>query len=164
MAICDFCLANVFQQNWRSDRPKQDHHANFYGWKDSVLNSCMICTLLLEHIRTAVQGLEGENAERKRATPGEAADKEIRTTTSEELLVDWLLRMEDTLEVLFPLYTTRIKDAGGREAWRVRFQPVDESLKCDGRDTALPTQDFLVYATDCKLLRAPVDYCLGLTV
>lgn len=147
-AICDFCLANIFEPDLKADRPESDHHTDCECWITSVLGSCMICTLLLERIRTAVHDLEKGEVEQKRYCPGKAEDKRIRTTIGEELLVEWFIKMRRKVEISYPLYKSHIQDAGGREAWRVKFEPVVGSLVWDGSSVALQRQNFLIYAAD----------------
>jgi hypothetical protein len=150
-AICDFCLANIFEPDLQANRPKSDHHTECERWITSVLGSCMICILLLEHIRTAVHELEDEGVEQKRYRPGKAEDKRIRATTGEELLVEWFKTVRRKLEISYPLYKSHIQDAGGREAWRVKFEPVAGSLTRGGLSVALRKQNFLIYAADCEV-------------
>lgn len=152
MAICGFCLENIFQKDWQAQRLRTDHNKGFASWDKSVDESCIICTLLLEHLRTAVQELKGEEAEQKLTRPGKSADKEIRDTEGERLLVEWFRKMEHKLEPSYPLYTTHIQEAWGRETWRVKFQPVVGILRCNDSDGSLRTQNFLVYAADCECL------------
>jgi hypothetical protein len=124
----------------------------------------MICTLLLEHVRTAVHELEGKETQQDRVRPGKAEDMKIRNTTCEELLVEWFEEMQHKLEPSYPLYESHIQDAGGREAWRVRFEPIVGSLRCDGLSVTLQTQSFLIYAADCEIFPTtwipyPAQFC-----
>jgi hypothetical protein len=150
-AICDFCLLKLSEPDLQVNRAISDHHTESDCWIKAVSGSCMICTLLLEHMRTTVHDLEGKKTEQQRVRPGRAVDKKIRSTACEELLVEWFEKTRSRLEFSYPLYQSHIQDAGGREVWRIRFEPVIGSLRCDGLPVTLPTQSFLFYAADCEI-------------
>ena len=119
----------------------------------------MICTLLLEHVQVAVHESEGKQAEQVRVRPGETVDKKIRSTMGEELLVEWFEEMRHRLKLSYPLYRIHVQDAGGREAWRIKFEPIVGSSRYNGSDITLPVQYFLVYAADCQFSRKLIQPC-----
>ncbi|KAI9710261.1 MAG: hypothetical protein M1820_002755 [Bogoriella megaspora] len=71
------------------------------------------------------------------------------TNSSEKMLIDWAKRESAILHIKFPVYQARIQDAGGREAWALKFQP-RSGLSLAQDPLNLTKQSFFVYAADCR--------------
>ncbi|KAI9685013.1 MAG: hypothetical protein M1822_005405 [Bathelium mastoideum] len=168
MAICEYCSEQLFHVPWLPGEGQRDHHATLDGWTKSVEAACTICTLLFEHFKTAIQTIKKDTTFKKddkrpsklekhaelntsvdHLQDGKERDRYTQTISSETMLLDWANRDRALLDIKLPVYQARIQDAGGREAWTLKFQPRSGLLVAKD-PLNLTKQSFFVYAADCR--------------
>jgi hypothetical protein len=174
MAVCDFCSATYFMTEWTPSKKPRCQDRDLQGWMLSLRAACTICTLLFEQYKSAVQQAQrqkianptvkhpasvDEDPKKTRAVLWKI-DEHIRSTSFEDLLLEWARKEANEIESTFqlPVYDVILQEAGDEAVWQLDFRPVVPST---GATTlVLPKQRFVVYDVRC---RCRIPACTFLT-
>ena len=163
MVVCDFCSTTYFKTKWTPSKKPRRQNRDLQGWMLSLRNACMICTLLFEQYKTVVQQTQGQNngnSTAKSPAPtdedpkkSKAAlwriDEHIRSTSVEDLLLEWVKIEANKIESTFqlPAYDVTLHEAGDEAVWHLDFRPVTSSPSAT---LVLPKQRFVVHDVKCR--------------
>jgi hypothetical protein len=163
MAVCDFCSATYFKTEWMPSKKPRRQDRDLQSWVLSLRAACTICTLLFEQYMTAVQqaqrqdngtpkvkspALSDEDAKKQRAALWKI-DEHIRSTSVEDLLLEWAQKEANEIGSIFqlPVYDVILQEAGDETVWHLDFRPVAPST---GTALILPKQRFVVHDIRCR--------------
>ena len=130
MTICDFCYNGVFQSTFQKYEWRA-HHATTATWRESVQDSCTICTLLFEHV-TAIFARQAVTAS------GETPD----CTQCDQV---W-----GFLDGKLPIYEVGLTDLQIKWQWLLQFRPRAQLHQVAGLALQPRVQNFVVYLSRCK--------------
>jgi hypothetical protein len=157
MAVCDFCSATYFKTEWTPSKRPRRQDRDLEGWMISLRAACAICTLLFEQYKTAVMQQAkrqdsapvDEDPKKKRAALWKI-DEHIRSTSVEDLLLEWAGSEANEIESTFrlPAYDVVLQEAGDEAVWHLDFCPVPSSA--GGAAFVLPKQRFVVHDVRCR--------------
>lgn len=161
MAVCDFCSTTYFKTKWTPSKKPRRHDRDLLGWRLSLETSCMICTLLFEQYKTMVQQIQRPKNGNPTAKPSAPIDlnksraasckidEHIRSTSAEDLLLEWAEAEANEIDRTFqlPAYNVILQEAGDEAVWHLDFRPVAPS---GSATLILPKQRFVVYDVRCR--------------
>jgi hypothetical protein len=166
MAVCDFCSATYFKTQWTPSKKSRRQDRDLQGWMISLRAACAICTLLFEQYKTAVmqqakRRYDGKTLTAKHSAPVDEdpkkrraalwkIDEHIRSTSVEDLLLEWAGKEAGEIESTFrlPAYDVVLQEAGDEAVWHLDFCPVPSSA--GGATIVLPKQRFVVHDVRCR--------------
>jgi hypothetical protein len=164
-SLCAFCRSELLNdQEWLPNTPRH-HHGSLETLAQSLHEACLICTLLVEIVRSAMlaadacrrhacDDLDGSYfrsvAPRTPLEPDPERDKIVRDTTVEDLLLAWIAENKTSVESAMPLYEAVLQDGPVDNVWYISFQQPRLPSSLGSTGLFLPTQRFVIYDVCCE--------------